>query len=416
VVGERLRYTIEATDNTKDVTAEVERRTTGAFKRMAAAGAAIGAAVAAKFVEAVDTVEERARRLRIATGGGGEDTQALLGRLQREGLDEEFAIAGIAALQGQASLLGVGRVNEGAALALGQTAALGADARSAAQGLTQFGVRGGADVRASLEIANTQALQGNVDVGALHTALRDYGPVLSAFGLNYLESAAFILDLTQQGIDVSRVSPALNRFIRDASATGRSARQEGVRVFDEIANASEIRSAALGQEYFGAEGGLRLTAAIRSGRLGLGIDQLGIDPRLLQELDLTGVLEPTTRGRFQSLTQGILGDPTQPFTARAGAGILSNVGELPLGLGEAAEYLGGLGFNAAYGDLGGRLGDNPEVVTLLEEQNSLLRTLTERQDDLLAASRQRIEIEASPLTAYGLDRYLENKSIVEGGQ
>lgn len=415
MVGERLRYTIEAVDKTQDATVQVERRVSNSFKRLATRAGIVGAALAVEFAAAVDVIESRVRRLRIATGGGGEETQALLARLTREGLDDEPAVAGIAALQGQASLLGVDRLNEGVALALGQTTALGGDARLAAQGLAQFGVRGAPDVRGSLELANTQALAANIDVGQLHTALRDYGPVLAAFGLNYLEAAAFILDLTQQGIDVSRVSPALNRFIRDASASGRSARQEGVAAFDAIRRASPIAAAALGQEYFGAEGGLRLTSAIRSGQVGLG-GELAIDPAILEAQSLTSVLRPTTRERFGSFLGGIAFDPEQDFLTRAVASGFRSTDKLPFGIGDAFAQAGGELIEFQYGDLTGNLNELPEVRRLLERQNQLLEQQIGRQDQQLELE-QRIASEGSfSPTRYGLDTFLRHNSVADGGQ
>ena len=134
-----------------------------------------------------------------------------------------------------------------------------------------FGDQGGPEeIRGTLNLAFGQALGRGVDAGTLSAGLRSYGPVLNALGLNTLEAAAFIVDLASEGISVSRVSPALNRFIRDASAAGIAPRTAATQAFEDIRQASDTEAGALGQEYFGAEGGLRLTQAIRSGRVGFG--------------------------------------------------------------------------------------------------------------------------------------------------
>ena len=135
------------------------------------------------------------------------------------------------------------------------------------------------------------------DITTIISGVRNYGPVLSALGLNYIESANFIADLDAQGIDVSRVSPALNRFIRDASAAGVAPRTAAAAAFESIRTASDIDAPRIGQEIFGAEGGLRLTQAIRSGRVGLG-EQL-IPDDLTNVALLESLADPTDREFYE---------------------------------------------------------------------------------------------------------------------
>ena len=302
-------------------------------QRWQAAAAALGAALA-EVQRQIDAVEQQQRNLRIETGGAGPGQEQLLAGLLGAGFADTEATAAIGALTGSARGLGVSPTDFGVAQSLASVAAIGGDPTAAAQGLVGFGVTGAGNVTGTLDVALQAGLSQGVDPSTIIGGLRDYGPVLSALGLSAVESAEFISDLSAEGIDISRVSPALNRFIRDASEAGIAPRTAAQDAFADIAGASDVEAAALGQELFGAEGGLRLTQAIRSGRVGLG-DQLDVG-RVIGAPTLPSLAQPTGADSYDRtleaarlrFAQGDLGGSTIPLTAFGFASSL--VGSLPL--------------------------------------------------------------------------------------
>ena len=361
----RLKYIVEAEDDTAPAAEEMSGRWGGLFDGLAARALAIGAALVTGIEDAFDTTEDLYRRIRLTTGTDSEGRE-LVADLLRDGVPEEDAITAVAALQGQSRNLEVVPDNPVVARALADIATLGGSPRSAAGALTGFGVAGEADVFAGLNIATLQGLSAGVDASTLYTALEDYGPVLAAFGLNFLESAALIVDLEQQGIPVSRVGPALNAFIRNASAAGQSPRSEGLTAVEQLRTASEIDAYALGQELFGAEGGLRLTRAIRSGAVGFG-DELALDPNLGSLPSLAALTEPTNRDTAEGAFAALLADPDSELHERLLGAIGSRASDLPL--------IGG----AVSGILGLAIGDTPTASQRLGDLNPILRALSQTE-------------------------------------
>ena len=365
MVGENLEYGIRARDESGPAAESFLSRWTGEDGvwgrfRAAVAGATLFAA------QALDDVADRAARVRRsvqrATGTTGDEQEDALADLLGIGAQEGDAIAAIEAAAGPGQALGVGLGDRQLLATLAGLSAVGGSPTGALQALQGFNVPAG-DVGATLDVAfGTSAAQG-VDAATISAGLRNYGPVLSALGLNVLESAAFIADLATQGIDISRVSPALNRFIRDASAAGQAPREVATGAFEALRRADEVDAAALGQELFGAEGGLRLTQAIRSGQVGFG-EQL-IPSDLTNVLTLASQINPTDRELAAGLAAGagvqggIFGNITSALVGGAGQAPLVG-GLVQSAAGEAAR-LAGAGLDER------TLAQSQRVIELLDE-------------------------------------------------
>ncbi len=100
--------------------------------------------------------------------------------------------------------------------------------------------------------------------------LETFGPIFSNAGFSIEETAALFGQLEQAGVDVTRVSPAINKFFRDAAAAGedgRAAFEETVAAIEGAADSTEALN--LASAAFGAEGAQRMVSAIRSGNFDL---------------------------------------------------------------------------------------------------------------------------------------------------
>ena len=283
-----IRYFIEAQDDTDGAARSISERFTDLTRNLAAGFAAVGAALVEGVVEATERAESVIQRL-IQVQGSVED-QPLIRELLRSGVSEEDATEAIRALRGPGADLGI--TGAGAAASLAGLSAAGANPTSALQAAVGFGV-GGDSALDQLALAVATAQTSGQDAGELIDAAREYGPVLAELGLSFLESIQFISDLRRAGVTISRVSPALNQFIRRASAQGVDARAAATAAFEAVRTAPEEQGQAVAQELFGAEGGLRLARGIRTGQIGLG-EQLRIEDELLNQASLAALNAPTS--------------------------------------------------------------------------------------------------------------------------
>jgi len=374
MVGENLEYSIRATDDSGPAAESFLARWTGedgVWGRWRASAAAAAAFAAAALDDVVNRAQEIRRSLQRGTGTTAEGEQDALSFLLGIGAQEGDALAAVQAIAGPGQRLGLGTGDRDVLAALAGLSARGGAPGDALQALSGFGLAA-ADVAPTLDLAFGTAAAAGISASELTSALREYGPVFNVLGLSVLEAAAFIVDLANQGINVSRVSPALNRFIRDASAAGRSPREEALGAFEAIRQASPIDAAALGQELFGAEGGLRLTAAIRSGEVGLGTQLLPDD--ITSILTLASQIAPTDRELASGLAAqaglegGVLGTATNALVGGAG--------RIPFGLGGLLQSAAGEAAALAGAGLEQRtLNQNQQVIDLLVEMNANLASL-----------------------------------------
>tara|TARA_R110000803_G_scaffold71768_1_gene135152 strand:+ start:1852 stop:3570 length:1719 start_codon:yes stop_codon:yes gene_type:complete len=104
----------------------------------------------------------------------------------------------------------------------------------------------------------------------LLSSVENFGPVFANMGFNLEETVALMGGLEQAGIDVTRISPGLNRFSREIAAIGGDPRTALQAIVREIETATtDVDALTIATEAFGAEGAQRLSAAIRAGAFDL---------------------------------------------------------------------------------------------------------------------------------------------------
>lgn len=100
----------------------------------------------------------------------------------------------------------------------------------------------------------------------LLASIERFGPVFANMGFSLEETTALMGGLEQAGIDVTRISPGLNRFSREVAAVGGDPRQALEQTVAAIQQATtDVDALNIATEAFGAEGAQRLAAAIRAG-------------------------------------------------------------------------------------------------------------------------------------------------------
>jgi len=361
VVGEApVRVPVSVDDETGPGADAIGSRFQGLFGTMAAAAAAVGAALLDAINEAVDAAEGALQRL-IQQQGSVED-RPLLATLVGGGVAEEDALAAIQALRGPGRDLGLG--GPAAAGQLAGVAAVGASPTSALQAAQGFGLQGESALnQVALTIATAQTT--GQDPSELIEAVREYGPVLGELGLSYLESVQFIADLQRSGVSISRVSPALNQFIRRASAQGVDARDAAQAAFDAVRQAEPEQANAIAQGLFGAEGGLRLARGIRTGQIGLG-EELAIDDEVLDQASLLALNAPTSAERYERSLDAL--GLSDSFLEQVGGVVGRPVTAIPGASSLAGQFIEGAGE-------GQTLADQPNLTALLEAYNARLDAL-----------------------------------------
>ncbi len=102
--------------------------------------------------------------------------------------------------------------------------------------------------------------------------VQTFGPVLKNAGFNLAETTAFMGSLEKSGIDVTRVMPGLNNFMRKLASEGITDLKGGLfDVIEEIKGAESASEALnIATEAFGAEGAQRMSVAVRTGALDIG--------------------------------------------------------------------------------------------------------------------------------------------------
>ena len=104
----------------------------------------------------------------------------------------------------------------------------------------------------------------------LLSSVENFGPVFANMGFNLEETVALMGGLEQAGIDVTRISPGLNRFSREIAAIGGDPRTALEAIVKQIETATtDVDALTIATEAFGAEGAQRLSAAIRAGAFDL---------------------------------------------------------------------------------------------------------------------------------------------------
>ena len=109
------------------------------------------------------------------------------------------------------------------------------------------------------------------ELDTLTGEMQTYGPVLDNLGLDFDEAAAFLGNLHESGVDVSRIMPGLNAFMREAADEGVTDLRGALEGVIADMEGAETKADALNvaTEAFGAEGAQRMITAVENGALSL---------------------------------------------------------------------------------------------------------------------------------------------------
>ena len=98
--------------------------------------------------------------------------------------------------------------------------------------------------------------------------METFGPIFANAGFSLEETSAIFGQLEQAGIDVTRISPALNAFFRGVADAGGDPKEALLDVQEAMLGAeTEAEALSIATEAFGAEGAARMTNAVRNGSL-----------------------------------------------------------------------------------------------------------------------------------------------------
>ena len=347
-----LVYRVRAKDESGDAFSQFEQRITSTFGKLAVAAAAIGAALAEGIASGALDAEERLLSIIRRTGRDSAEQEQLFISLLDRGATPANAENAIVALRTGGESVGVGLQDTAVANLLADYSTIGGDPSNLLATLAQFGAQGAEDVYARGNIIAAGGISSPKGVQGTTTALRDYGPVLGQAGFTDLESLALLTDLQRQGVDVSRVGPGLNQFLRGGGdRAGLDAIQEQLGA-SSPEEALEITTAA-----FGADGAVRLSRVIGSGAVGFGADDLSLS-HLGGELNLAAVARPSGREAFQSAT-----DAAQQAGGLRAVGAALALGDAPI----VGDVVGTVGASLIGTDRAGAgtLGGNEAILNVL---------------------------------------------------
>lgn len=250
--------------------------------KVAAGAVAAGyAAMSAAAVKAAQTAEESTRIIAVGSGATGEALDDLVESYRKVGRlvpDELTTVA--SALANMNTMTGatgetLEKLTKGivdASRMLGEDASSNAASFGRALKQWQIPAEQGTEYLDKLFKATQDY---GVGLGEISNILTGYGAILKNAGFEMDEAAHFFSILSQQGLSVSRIMPALNASFRRWAAQGKDSRKELQKVITTIQQTEDSQKAlALATEVFGAQGAQRLMTAIRNGAIPA-LDELG---------------------------------------------------------------------------------------------------------------------------------------------
>ena len=281
--SETLKMIISAEDRTRGVFGRVGRSVAdfgNKAKRAAQiATAALIAIGVAAFAAAIQ-VDKATRKIQVGTGATGKalkrlkrDFAAVFKTVPQSAEEVGQTIATLNTLfnnlQGQGlrrlakKVLDLSRLMGGSA---------SQNASSFGRTMKQFNINA-LDSEAVLDKLFLITQQTGIGFGKLIEDLREFGPVLQLANISVEEGAVLIGRLAKEGINFTRVSPALRQGFIKWGKEGKNVREELIKVIAEIKNTStESEGAAVASKIFGSEVA-RLVKVIRGGLFTL--DDLG---------------------------------------------------------------------------------------------------------------------------------------------
>lgn len=238
---------------------------------------AVGIGVAAGLFKIGADFDKAFDKIRIGTGASGEDFEKLkkvtkdVFKAIPTDLDKASdAITQFNTLTGATgpNLAAMAKAGLEAARLLGEDSA--ALIKNAGKAFNVFEIDA-EDGAGALDTVFKASQASNVPMTQLLGTLQTYGPVLKNLGFGLAESTAFFASLEKAGIDVSRVMPGLNAFMRKLADEGVTDLSGALNEQIEQIKGAKTESEALNlaTQAFGAEGAQRLSVAIRTGALDL---------------------------------------------------------------------------------------------------------------------------------------------------
>ena len=226
-------------------------------------------------VKAATTVEGAFRTIQVGTGATGKTLKGLQRSFTKVFQDvPESANTVAGALANVNTLFGVtGKDAEGLTKQiLDFTRLVGGDASQNAlqfgRAMKQFGI----NAKDSTDLLDTFfkiTQETGISFERLTRDLREFGPVLKLANIGADEGARLISRLSAEGINFTRVSPALRQGFINFAKAGKDTRVELEKVIERVKNAgSEEEAVTILTENFGTEVG-RLAVVMRSGAFAL---------------------------------------------------------------------------------------------------------------------------------------------------
>ena len=142
------------------------------------------------------------------------------------------------------------------------------DTSTAAQAMSLFGIEADG-VGGFMDTLGTVSAATDIDMSALITNLKTYGPVFKNMGLDADETATFMGKMHQSGVDISRVMPGVNLAMNKAAKGGVTDLKNHMdTAILSIRDAkTDTDALKLSTQTFGSEGAQRMVTAIRTGVL-----------------------------------------------------------------------------------------------------------------------------------------------------
>ena len=292
-----LLFRVKIGDDTDDGATQIEQKLesrfsgpNGAFAKVAAAAATVGAALLSGIADAVERGQELIQGLQLATGTGSERQLELQEQLLGQGFESNLAAQAVAATTGRfPELRGVAQ--EQISIELARAARAGASPSDIGRIAQRFGIAD--DPYAVAEFINytfAGAAAQDADFGQVIGDVRTNAAILEQLRLSPVEAGQFVLDAERQGVDFGSLGFGLDRLQREATEAGADPRAFAEAAFDVLGNASEFESRRLGLELFGSRGATEILPLVRSGAIGFG-SSLDVG-HLAGELD-TRAIQPT---------------------------------------------------------------------------------------------------------------------------
>jgi len=251
------------------------QRLAGTAKRVAKVAAVAFVAISTAALAAANAIEKANRKIQVGTGATG---KALAG-LQRafrnvfRGVPEAAEVVGTVIANLNTLFGATGKTLENLSTkVLDISRLLGTDAAQSSLAFGKTMVQFGVDADESSAVLDklffiTQ--QTGIGFDRLVDDLREFGPVLKLANISIEEGALLIGRLAKEGINFTRVSPALRQGFINFGKAGKDTREELIKITARIKEAtSEEEAITIASEVFGTEVA-RLVQVMRNGAFSL---------------------------------------------------------------------------------------------------------------------------------------------------